>query len=243
VIALTAAGFALLARTDPVNAERTRTGAGRVSVAEQLAPLKNIQIWRFATYYFFVFGGFIALARYLPNYYSGAYGVELTTADVFAGLYTLPGSVFRALGGWMWDRCCARAVMYFTFLVSLARTGPGCKILQEEVGVAPPRCRRAGNLHSATPQRQAKGRNSAGAPAGRCSASAGANMSPSIGGSPATRPECVESSSRATSRPWPSKPTRWAGRSSHRPGLRRMGPRRRRCDGPRRRRFRPAATA
>ena len=86
---------------------------------DQLAPLKNIQVWRFSTYYFFVFGGFVALASFLPRYYTGAYGLELTTAGVFAGLYSLPGSVFRALGGWMSDKWGARAVMYATFLVSL----------------------------------------------------------------------------------------------------------------------------
>jgi NNP family nitrate/nitrite transporter-like MFS transporter len=49
----------------------------------------------------------------------GAYGLELTTAGIFAGLYSLPGSVFRALGGWMSDKWGARAVMYLTFIVSL----------------------------------------------------------------------------------------------------------------------------
>lgn len=120
VLALTAVGYAVLARTDPVHAERKASGRGTVSVAQQLAPLKRLQVWRFATYYFFVFGGFVALASFLPNYYTGAYGLELTTAGVFAGLYSLPGSVFRALGGWMSDRWGARAVMYATFLVSLA---------------------------------------------------------------------------------------------------------------------------
>ena len=41
------------------------------------------------------------------------------TAGVFAGLYSLPGSVFRALGGWMSDKWGARFVMYLTFIVSL----------------------------------------------------------------------------------------------------------------------------
>lgn len=61
----------------------------------------------------------MALASFLPRYYVGAYGLELTTAGVFAGLYSLPGSVFRALGGWMSDKLGARWVMYFTFIVSL----------------------------------------------------------------------------------------------------------------------------
>ena len=42
------------------------------------------------------------------------------TAGIFAGLYSLPGSVFRALGGWMSDKWGARFVMYLTFVVSLA---------------------------------------------------------------------------------------------------------------------------
>ncbi len=120
VLAITAVLFFLLAKTDPVHEQRRRTGEGPVSTADQLEPLKNIQVWRFATYYFFVFGGFVALASFLPRYYVGAYGLELTTAGVFAGLYSLPGSIFRALGGWMSDKWGARFVMYLTFIVSLA---------------------------------------------------------------------------------------------------------------------------
>jgi len=120
VLAATAVLFYVLSKDDPAQAARKKTGASAVSAAEQLAPLKNVQVWRFATYYFFVFGGFVALASFLPRYYVGAYGLELTTAGVFAGLYSLPGSVFRALGGWMSDKWGARFVMYFTFIVSLA---------------------------------------------------------------------------------------------------------------------------
>lgn len=119
VLALTGIGFFLFAKTDPEHKMRSETGQGHVSAAEQLAPLKNMQVWRFATYYFFVFGAFVALASFLPRYYVGAYALPLTTAGVFAGLYSLPGSVFRALGGWLSDVFGARAVMYFTFVVSL----------------------------------------------------------------------------------------------------------------------------
>ncbi|MBR9652545.1 MFS transporter [Thalassovita aquimarina] len=119
VLAITAVLFFVLSKTDPVVQERKRTGARPVSAGAQLAPLKNMQVWRFATYYFFVFGGFVALASFLPRYYVGAYGLELTTAGVFAGLYSLPGSVFRALGGWLSDKWGARFVMYLTFIVSL----------------------------------------------------------------------------------------------------------------------------
>ncbi|PTW62830.1 NNP family nitrate/nitrite transporter-like MFS transporter [Breoghania corrubedonensis] len=120
VLAVVAVLFYLLSKDDPAQVARKRTGASKVSAAEQLAPLKNIQVWRFATYYFFVFGGFVALASFLPRYYVGAYALPLTTAGVLAGLYSLPGSIFRALGGWMSDKWGARFVMYLTFFVALA---------------------------------------------------------------------------------------------------------------------------
>ena len=119
VLAVTAVLFFFLSKNDPVQQERKRSGTRPVSTGTQLEPLKDIQVWRFATYYFFVFGAFVALASFLPRYYVGAYGLELTTAGVFAGLYSLPGSVFRALGGWMSDKWGARFVMYLTFIVSL----------------------------------------------------------------------------------------------------------------------------
>lgn len=119
VLAAVAVLFFLLSKPDPVQAARKASGEKPVSTGAQLEPLKDIQVWRFATYYFFVFGAFVALASFLPRYYVGAYGLELTTAGVFAGLYSLPGSIFRAMGGWMSDKWGARAVMYATFIISL----------------------------------------------------------------------------------------------------------------------------
>lgn len=111
--------FYIFAKPDPVVQHQRKTGEKPISAAMQLEPLKDIQVWRFATYYFFVFGAFVAFASFLPRYYVGAYGVTLASAGVFAGLYSLPGSVFRALGGWMSDVWGARFVMYLTFIVSL----------------------------------------------------------------------------------------------------------------------------
>ena len=120
ILALTAIGFYALARPDPSEVARKREGRRPVSTVEQLAPLRNMQVWRFATYYFFVFGGFVALASYLPRFYVGAYDLSLAAAGMLAAAYSMPGSVFRALGGWMSDKWGARFVMYLTFIVSLA---------------------------------------------------------------------------------------------------------------------------
>ena len=119
LLALTAIGYYLMARPDPAQVARQREGRKPVSTREQLAPLRKMQVWRFATYYFFVFGGFVALASYLPRFYVGAYDLPLVTAGMLAAAYSMPGSVFRALGGWMSDKWGARLVMYLTFIVSL----------------------------------------------------------------------------------------------------------------------------
>ncbi len=119
ILAIMAVVFFLFTREDPAHAARKLSGEKPVSAAMQLEPLKNIQVWRFATYYFFVFGAFVALASWLPRYYVGAYGLELGLAGMLAAAYSLPGSVFRALGGWWSDLWGARFVMYLTFIVSL----------------------------------------------------------------------------------------------------------------------------
>lgn len=119
VLVVTAIVFYMWAKPDPEEQRRRAHHEKPASIASQMAPLKNPQVWRFSVYYFFVFGAFVALASFLPRYYVGAYGLELTTAGVLAGLYSLPGSVFRALGGWMSDKWGARGVIYATFFASL----------------------------------------------------------------------------------------------------------------------------
>ncbi len=119
VLVLMAVIFWVFTKDDPVLVEQRKSGAKPPSALMQLEPLKNIQVWRFATYYFFVFGAFVALASWLPRYYVGAYGLDLQTAGMLAAAYSLPASIFRALGGWMSDKWGARFVMYLTFVVSL----------------------------------------------------------------------------------------------------------------------------
>lgn len=120
ILATTAILYYLIAADDPVHKGRKEHGIKHDSFIKQLEPLKHMQVWRFALYYFFVFGGFVALALWLPRFYIGAYGLPLATAGLLAAIYALPGSIFRALGGWMSDKFGARTVMYWTFGVSLA---------------------------------------------------------------------------------------------------------------------------
>jgi len=117
-LAITAVLFFLLSKEDPSLQARQRTGTQPMRFAEQMAPLRNIQVWRFSLYYFFVFGGFVALALWLPHYLIGAYGMDVAKAGMLAACYSIPASLFRVVGGWLSDRIGARRVMYWTFAVS-----------------------------------------------------------------------------------------------------------------------------
>lgn len=119
VMLLMALIFWFTTEDDPVLREQREKGLKPVATTQQLEPLSKIQVWRFSLYYFFVFGGFVALALWLPRFYVGAYGLDIKTAGMLAAMYALPGSVFRALGGWMSDAWGARKVMYWTFIASV----------------------------------------------------------------------------------------------------------------------------
>ncbi len=110
--------FFLLAKDDPVTKHQAAGTVKREPFLKQLEPLKYLQVWRFALYYFFVFGAFVALALWLPRYLTGVYGMDIKTAGMVAACYSVPASIFRAVGGVMSDKWGARTVMYWTFIVS-----------------------------------------------------------------------------------------------------------------------------
>lgn len=89
--------FAVLAR-DPERRGQPPT------LAQMLAPARDSQALRLALFYFLTFGGFVAMAGYLPIFLTE--GFQLTVAD--AGLRTagfiLLATAIRPLGGWLADR-------------------------------------------------------------------------------------------------------------------------------------------
>ncbi len=111
VLALMAVVFWLTTGDDPVIRARRSGQVQRRSLASELEPLRNLQVWRFALYYFFVFGAFVALALWLPRYLIGVYGFDIRTAGMIGAIYSIPASVFRAYGGVLSDKAGARTVM------------------------------------------------------------------------------------------------------------------------------------
>ncbi|GFO82528.1 MFS transporter [Methyloceanibacter sp.] len=118
-LALVAIVFWLTTDDDPeTKARRARAEKPR-GLLQQLAPLRHQQVWRFSLYYFFVFGGFVALALWLPRYMIGVYQLDIESAGMLAALYSIPASLFRAYGGHLSDRYGARTILYWAFGVSL----------------------------------------------------------------------------------------------------------------------------
>lgn len=110
--------FWFLTFDDPQQEERAKLGTHK-TLKSQLAPLKELRVWRFGLYYYFVFGGFVALALWLPKYYVGEYGLDLKTASFITVLFTLPSGLVRALGGYVSDKAGARKVNWWVFWVSI----------------------------------------------------------------------------------------------------------------------------
>src|SRR6516165_6829833 len=104
------------------NRHRRAAGDPAVLLASQIEPLRRLQVWRFGLYYFFVFGGYVALTVWLPRYLIAVYGLDIRMAAAIAVAFSLPAGLLRVLGGVLSDRYGARTVMYWSFIGSLACT-------------------------------------------------------------------------------------------------------------------------
>lgn len=107
--------FTLLAPEETAYMKKRR----KTDIAFHLAPLKEAQVWRFGLYYYFVFGSFLALLLWLPQYYMNTYKLDLETAMLFTLLFVTSSSMVRALGGWFADRYGGRTVNWSVFWVCL----------------------------------------------------------------------------------------------------------------------------
>ena len=100
--------------------KRLSPGSASKTLLQRLEPLKHMRVWRFGLYYFFVFGGFVALAQWLVPYYVNAYATSVALAGALAAVFSFPSGVIRAAGGWMSDKWGARTVMYWVLGSCLA---------------------------------------------------------------------------------------------------------------------------
>ncbi|MEH6587012.1 MAG: nitrate/nitrite transporter [Halioglobus sp.] len=116
ILLMVALIFMLASTEDPLHQKQSKITR---ALREELAPLADLRVWRFGLYYFFVFGGFLALTLWLPQFYVEQYGLDLKTASFATLLFTVPAALVRALGGWFADHFGARTINWMVFWVCL----------------------------------------------------------------------------------------------------------------------------
>ncbi len=89
-----------------------------VKFTDQLKALKDPKVLKYCQYYSIVFGGYVALALWMVQYYIGEYGLDIRVAALLAACFSLPGGVLRAVGGWLSDRHGAHKVTWWVLWVS-----------------------------------------------------------------------------------------------------------------------------
>jgi MFS transporter, NNP family, nitrate/nitrite transporter len=92
--------------------------SSQVTWRQQLKALKDPRVWKYSQYYSIVFGGYVALALWMPQYYVGEFELTLQTAALLAAAFSLPGGVLRAIGGWLSDKYGAHQVTWWVLWVS-----------------------------------------------------------------------------------------------------------------------------
>jgi NNP family nitrate/nitrite transporter-like MFS transporter len=92
--------------------------SSKVTWRDQLKAMKDPRVWKYSQYYSIVFGGYVALALWMPQYYVGEFELQLATAALLAAAFSLPGGVLRAIGGWLSDKYGAHQVTWWVLWVS-----------------------------------------------------------------------------------------------------------------------------
>ena len=100
--------FSLLAR----NAPRLKPAR---TLAQMMRPLANRRSWELSLYYFLTFGGFVAMAVYLPIFLTEIFGLTPRDAGFRTAGFIVLATAMRPVGGWLADRIGGRAVLILVF--------------------------------------------------------------------------------------------------------------------------------
>ena len=72
-------------------------------------------LYRLSLFYFVTFGGFVAMAIFLPKLLTDWFDYSLTDAGLRAAGFTIVATAARPVGGWLSDRIGGSAVLTFAF--------------------------------------------------------------------------------------------------------------------------------
>jgi NNP family nitrate/nitrite transporter-like MFS transporter len=100
--------FVLLARDAPGPA------AGR-TLADFTRPLSDRRSWVLSLYYFLTFGGFVAMAVYLPTFLTEMFKLTPSDAGRRTAGFVILATLMRPVGGMLADRVGGRRILAFVF--------------------------------------------------------------------------------------------------------------------------------
>ena len=98
-------------------AENDATTARPRSLAEMMQPLKTSKIaWVLSLFYFLTFGGFVALALYMPTFLREIFNLTPTDAGARTAGFVVLATLMRPVGGILADRIGGAKVLLFVFV-------------------------------------------------------------------------------------------------------------------------------
>lgn len=100
--------FAVFARNAP------RTSPPK-SLAETMRPLSNSNSWILSLYYFLTFGGFVAMAVYLPIFLTETFKLSPQQAGLRTAGFVVLATATRPIGGFLADKIGGRAILKWVF--------------------------------------------------------------------------------------------------------------------------------
>ncbi len=103
-------------------AKNPGTRAAPKSLTEVLAPLHEGGSWILSLYYFLTFGGFVAMAVYLPTLLTDQFKLTPQDAGLRTAFFALLATVMRPLGGTWSDKIGGRTILLrvFPFVAAMA---------------------------------------------------------------------------------------------------------------------------
>ncbi|HEX2640072.1 MAG TPA: MFS transporter [Pyrinomonadaceae bacterium] len=104
-----------------LSAQNDASTARPKSLAESLAPLKSSKVaWILSLFYFLTFGGFVALALYMPTLLREIFNLTPTDAGARTAGFVVLATLMRPIGGMLADRIGGAKVLVFVFVAIAA---------------------------------------------------------------------------------------------------------------------------
>jgi len=85
------------------------------TLVQIMAPLKETASWKLSLYYFLTFGGFVAMAVYLPIFLTESFHLTPKDAGIRTAMFIVLATAMRPVGGWLSDKVGGRAVLTLVF--------------------------------------------------------------------------------------------------------------------------------